>query len=87
MAIDNKYGHVTLEHGTIGPDEPVVVFRATDSILPKLLAYYHMFCIKAGSPRRHLDIILDAREKVLIWQYENGSRTPSSEGSKDWMAK
>ncbi len=53
MAIDNKYGKVTLEHGTIGEDEPVVVFRATDSFLPKLLAYYHSFCLRGGSPRQN----------------------------------
>jgi hypothetical protein len=85
MAIDIKYGKVTLEHGTIGVDEPVVVFRATDSFLPKLLAYYHLFCLRGGSPRRHLDIILDGREKVLAWQRINGTRTPNSENSKEWM--
>ena len=30
MAIDNKYGQVTVEHGSIGEDEPVFVIRAKD---------------------------------------------------------
>jgi hypothetical protein len=85
MAIDNKYGRVTLEHGTIGEDEPVVVFRATDKLLPKLLAYYHLFCLKAGSPTRHLNLILDSRQKVMEWQRENPTRVPNSEASQEWM--
>lgn len=87
MAIDLKYGKVTLEHGTIGEDEPVVVFRATDRFLPKVLAYYHLFCLKGGSPRRHLDLILNSRDKVLSWQLTNKIRTPSSEASREWLDK
>lgn len=87
MAFDNKYGRVTLEHGTIGEDEPVVVFRATDKLLPKVLAYYHLFCLKAGSSKRHLDLILDTREKVLDWQNINDTRTPNSEASLGWLDK
>lgn len=79
MAIDIKYGHVTTERGTIGEDEPVVVFRAQDELLLKLLAYYHLFCVKAGSLRHHLDAILDAREAVQEWQSRNHTKTPSSD--------
>lgn len=79
MAIDLKYGRVYLEHGIIGEDEPVVVFRAQDKLLPKVLAYYHLFCLKAGSPRRHLDMILDARDAIEKWQQTNHTKTPSSD--------
>lgn len=90
MAIDAKYGRVTLEHGTIGDDEPVVVFRAKDLVLPKLLAYYHLFCLKAGSPKRHLDLILSTRETIMKWQAEGAplrgrARVPNSEASREWM--
>lgn len=85
MAIDNKYGRVTLEHGSIGEDEPVVVFRATDALLPKMLAYYHYLCIRASSPRRHLNLILDSRDKVLAWQKKHPTRIPNSEASRAWM--
>ncbi|HEY5484425.1 MAG TPA: hypothetical protein VIK31_11555 [Propionibacteriaceae bacterium] len=34
---DSTYGKVTTEHGTIGADEPVIVFRAKDKLLPALL--------------------------------------------------
>lgn len=84
MAIDRKYGKVTTEFGSIGDNEPVVVFRAKDMILPKLLAYYHLFCLKAGSPRRHLDLILNSKEAVEEWQHKNNTivKIPDSESSK-----
>lgn len=85
MAIDPKYGKVTLEHGSIGEDEPVIVFRATDKLLPKVLAYYHMFCIREGSPRRHLNMILNARDIVVEWQSTHETRVPNSQNSRDWM--
>ncbi len=87
MAVDRKYGKVTLEHGDIGEDEPVVVFRARDKTLPKVLAYYHLFCMKEGSSRRHLNIILNTRDRIIAWQIKNldGVRVPNSEASRAWM--
>ena len=88
MAIDNKYGRVTLEHSDIGEDEPVVVFRARDMHLPKLLMYYHLFCLKTSrTPRLHLDLILDSLEKIQAWQDEHPLevRHPSSSGYKRRM--
>lgn len=79
MPIDAKYGRVTVENGDIGEDEPVVVFRAQDRLLPQVLAYYHLFCLKAGSPKRHLDAVLTARDAVLTWQQSHRTQTPQSE--------
>jgi hypothetical protein len=83
MAYDGKYGRVTTEFGDIGEGEPVIVFRAQDGTLPNLLAHYLMLCSKAGSPRKHLDIILDTIERVQAWQDDPANyvrRAPSSEG-------
>lgn len=85
MAQDRKYGRVTLEHGDIGEDEPVVVFRAQDALLPKVLMYYHLFCMKAGSPRRHLDLIMGSIEQVGEWQRSHAPRVPNSENSRNWL--
>jgi len=74
MAIDLKYGKVTLERGSIGEDEPVVVLRATDKLVPKLLAYYRLFCWKAGSPQTHLDQIDRSIKAIEIWQLESRDR-------------
>jgi hypothetical protein len=78
MAIDTKYGRVTLEHGTIGDDEPVVVFRAQDVLLPDVLALYRQRCVEAGSPERHLGAIDDALRNVEQWQAENRTQVPQS---------
>jgi hypothetical protein len=81
MAIDRKYGHVTTEHGTIGEDEPVVVFRSQDKLLPKLLKIYRFLCELAGSPAHHLAAIDDATRDVNAWQLAHGSkvRVPTSD--------
>lgn len=78
MAIDQKYGHVVLEHGTIGDKEPVVVFRAKDRLLPAVLDFYLALCAREGSPQRHLDAILDAKGPIMDWQSENQPQTPQS---------
>lgn len=80
MAIDSKYGRVTLEKGSIGVDEPVVVFRAQDRLLPKLLKVYSYFCELAGSPQRHLEAIDRAAAAVKEWQRSHTTKTPSSDG-------
>jgi hypothetical protein len=86
LAIDGKYGHVTLEHGAhIPDDEPVIVFRAKDATTLRLLAYYMLLCIKAGSPRRHLNLILNTIETVRAWQEAYGTKVPDSETSRAWM--
>lgn len=74
MAIDNKYGRVTTEFGTIGEDEPVVVFRATDVLLPDVLSYYLYKCADRGSPKKHLDLIRDTEGVVGEWQKLNPSK-------------
>lgn len=78
MAIDNKYGRVTLENSTIGEDEPVVVFRAQDKLLPDLLKIYRVLCRIAGSPERHLELIHESAQKIRVWQQENFTQTPQS---------
>lgn len=85
MGLDAKYGRVTVEHGNIADDEPVVVFRAKDRLLPKVLAYYRLFCWKDGSPRRHLDLIDQSLERVVAWQKDNPTKNPDSETSRAWL--
>jgi hypothetical protein len=80
MAEDLKYGKVTLERGTIGENEPVVIFRARDKLLPKVLAYYHLFCLKEGSPKKHLDLIMQRHEEIKDWQNKNETKVPASDG-------
>lgn len=78
MGYDGKYGRVTLERGTIAEDEPVVVFRAQDRLLPKLLKIYKIMCELAGSPQHHLDLIHESAMRVKEWQAQNFTKTPES---------
>lgn len=71
MAIDLKYGRVTVEHGTIGEDEPVVVFRGRDALLDTMMVIYEALCKKAGSPQHHIDLIEESRGQINAWQAAN----------------
>lgn len=79
MGYDRKYGRVTTERGTIGDDEPVVVVRAQDRLMPYLLEYYRDLCIDAGSPQHHLDLIEGTCQAVIEWQKNNFTKIPNSE--------
>ena len=79
MGYDSKYGRVTTEHGDIAETEPVVVFRAQDRLLPKLLKVYSILCELAGSPQHHLDLIHATTMRVKQWQGMHPPRTPNSD--------
>ncbi len=83
MAVDRKYGRVILEHGTIGEDEPVVVFRAQDQLLPEVLAVYAQMCIAHGSPAEHIQGLELSARRVIEWQREHHIQVPRSETGGD----
>ncbi len=81
MGIDSKYGRVTVEHvrnRPIGEDEPVVLFRAQDKLLTKVLTMYGLLAEAAGSPPEHLRLIEDTKANVANWQAANATQTPGS---------
>lgn len=81
MPIDRKYGRVILENQrNVGDDEPVIVFRAQDRLLPKLLKVYRYMCELAGSPENHLAAIDDTAGVIKAWQAEHTTKTPTSTG-------
>lgn len=79
MAYDLKYGRVTLERATIGEDEPVVVFRARDALLPELLSHYRELCEAAGSPAHHLALLERSQAAVQAWQARHPTQVPRSD--------
>lgn len=79
MPVDGKYGRVTLEKGTVGEDEPVVVFRAQDRLLVPLLEEYRGLCWEAGSPDKHVSGIESTIKTVKEWQEKNHTQTPRSD--------
>lgn len=86
MAIDGKYGRVTVERGTVGDDEPVVVFLAQDRLLPQVLRFYRDLCANEGSPQRHLTLLDRTTETVVAWQAANFTKTPSSDALDGYAA-
>lgn len=82
MAIDRKYGRVTTEKGTIGDDEPVVVFRAQDILLLNVLSAYRLACGMAGCPPEHIAGIDATIAQVREWQenFFNYTQIPQSKG-------
>lgn len=89
MGYDRKYGKVTTEHGDIPDDEPVIVFRGRDMIVPTLLDEYLSLCAHNDSPQYHLDMIQATRQLILDWQEKNPDkvRIPDSERSKAWISE
>lgn len=82
MGIDNKYGRVTVErvrNRPIGDDEPVVLFRSQDKLLPQVLEAYRTIAEANGSPLEHLEGIDAALAKVVSWQQEHRTQTPGSD--------
>jgi len=78
LAYSHKYGKVTLEKSTIGEDEPVVVFRAKDKLLPQVLAHYHLICLNSGCEDDHLNAILTRYREIKDWQNNNNIKLPDT---------
>ena len=89
MAIDLKYGRIVLaDHPDhIPDDEPVIVFRAQDALLPDMLRHYEQRCRQEGSPERHLDRTRQSLHEISGWQadHPNSVKTPGSERSRAWL--
>jgi hypothetical protein len=78
MAQDGKYGRVTFERGTIGEDEPIVVFRAQDTLLLDVLAAYRDMCSNAGAGPFHLSTIDERIEQIYEWQMSHATKLPDT---------
>lgn len=70
--LDAKFktsGDLTKLDGTpIPDDEPVILFRGNDKLLPKVLEHYKQLCTEAGSPANHLNLIDEKIDRVNNWQ-------------------
>lgn len=74
--IDAKYktsGDLTKMDGTpIPEDEPLILFRGKDKLLPDLLENYKKLCQDAGSPAGQIDLIRAKIDEVVAWQAAHG---------------
>lgn len=87
MGFDPKYGRVTTEHGDIPDDEPVIVLRGRDAMVPETMARYMELCEENGSPARHVTLVAGAVTRIQEWQEANPGkvRQPDSERSRAWL--
>lgn len=70
--IDGKYqtsGDITKLDGTPIPlDEPLILFRGKDKLLPQLLEKYAALCQEAGSPEQQLTLLRKRIDEINDWQ-------------------
>jgi hypothetical protein len=71
MGFDGKYGRVEFPDSdwvTIEDDEPVMVFRARDNLMPDIMKYYWQRSLANGAPAHHLRLIEEQLKRVKDWQ-------------------
>lgn len=72
MAIDFRYGKVTVERDPdFEEDEIVVVFRARDKLLLEVLNFYHDITLREGSEK---EFVLNLQREIALirrWQRDN----------------
>lgn len=78
MAQENKYGKITVEHGSIPEDEPVFLLRAQDVAAIGAIQEYLDLCVQAGSPPQHIEGIDAAIARFANWRSEHGSKIPGT---------
>lgn len=73
--IDSKHktsGDLTKNDGTpIPEDEPLVLFRGHDKVLPDLLEHYNQLCQENGSPPAQIEAMDQLIAKIKQWQADN----------------
>lgn len=76
--IDGKYktdGNITKLDGTpIPDDEPLILFRAKDKLLPQLLEDYKKLCQDAGCQPQQIETLVPLIQQVKDWQTANQAK-------------
>ena len=76
--IDGKYktdGNLTKMDGTpIPDDEPLVLFRAKDKLLPQVLENYKKLCQDAGCQPHQVETLGPMIQRVKDWQTANSGK-------------
>ena len=76
--IDGKYktnGNITKMDGTpIPDDEPLILFRAKDKLLPQVIENYKMLCQDAGCQPQQVESLGPLVQQVKDWQTANAGK-------------
>jgi hypothetical protein len=76
MGFDLKYGRVTTERGSIGWDEPVIIFRAQDRFMLKVLKFYRWLIEIGTGSTIMLDLLDRQANNVKAWQVTHDTKIP-----------
>ena len=77
MRSDGKFTVEQLPgHDPLHPDEPIIVFRGRDVVLPGLLRLYADTCETLGSPEQHVTSARTKMDEVMAFQNEHGFKIP-----------
>jgi hypothetical protein len=91
--IDRKYrindaGQIAkISDGTpVGEDEPLILFRARDSLAVPMMTHYAALCTAAGSDPGQLELLHRRIADFLAWQRKHVAlmKGPSSEPGDDY---
>jgi len=76
--IDGKYktdGSIMKNDGTLlDANEPLMLFRGQDKLLPELLEYYNQLCAQSGSPQAQIQAIQERLGAIKKWQADHPER-------------
>ena len=76
--IDGKYktdGNITKMDGTpIPDDEPLILFRAKDKLLPQVIENYKKLCQDAGCQPQQVESLGPLVQQVKDWQTANAGK-------------
>ena len=76
--IDGKYktdGNITKMDGTpIPDDEPLILFRAKDKLLPQVIENYKRLCQAAGCQPQQVESLGPLVQQVKDWQTANAGK-------------
>ena len=66
------------DHTPIPEDEPLMLFRGRDRLVPQMLEYYLKLRQEITEPKQNLTFLTGAMEKIQAWQkaHPDRVRTP-----------
>jgi hypothetical protein len=72
----SDYDRIQDPANKIGADEPVILFRAQDALMPAVLAYYADLLRQHRSAQHMIDTTLAHEQKTRQWQRMRGCKLP-----------
>ena len=71
-------GIFKFDHTPIPEDEPLILFRGRDRLVPKMLDYYLQLRLEITDPKQNIPLLRSDIDAITAWQQANPDlvRTP-----------